>query len=144
MRIQRKPQSKAAMAFLKSLLLCLGLVCSLGIASRASSHDGASTKQPNIIFILTDDQDLHMDSLYYMPYLKKHITEQGTTFGRHYCTVAQCCPSRVTIWTGKTAHNTNVTDVNPPYGRYLDQFSLCLSLQSHLHANVVHSLCSDR
>ncbi|KAF2214407.1 hypothetical protein CERZMDRAFT_37524 [Cercospora zeae-maydis SCOH1-5] len=104
------------MAFLKSLLLCLGLVCSLGIASRASSHDGASTKQPNIIFILTDDQDLHMDSLYYMPYLKKHITEQGTTFGRHYCTVAQCCPSRVTIWTGKTAHNTNVTDVNPPYG----------------------------
>ncbi|KAM3422102.1 Arylsulfatase [Cercospora zeina] len=103
------------MAFLRSILLCLGLVCSSRTARKAT-RDGAPTQQPNIIFILTDDQDLHMDSLSYMPYLKKHITEQGTTFGRHYCTVAQCCPSRVTIWTGKAAHNTNVTDVNPPYG----------------------------
>ncbi|KAF7196133.1 Arylsulfatase [Pseudocercospora fuligena] len=75
-------------------------------------------KQPNIVFILTDDQDLHMDSLSYMPQLQKHITEQGTTFSRHYCTVALCCPSRVSLWTGKAAHNTNVTDVNPPYGGY--------------------------
>jgi hypothetical protein len=22
----------------------------------------------------------------------------------------------VSLWTGKLAHNTNVTDVNPPYG----------------------------
>ncbi|SMY28856.1 unnamed protein product [Zymoseptoria tritici ST99CH_1A5] len=72
--------------------------------------------QPNIIFILTDDQDLHLDSLSYMPYLKKHLTDQGTSFKRHYCTVALCCPSRVSLWTGKAAHNTNVTDVNPPYG----------------------------
>lgn len=73
-------------------------------------------KQPNIVFILTDDQDLHMDSLSYMPQLKKHISDQGTTFENHYCTVALCCPSRVSLWTGKAAHNTNVTDVNPPYG----------------------------
>lgn len=88
--------------------------------------------------MLTDDQDLHMDSLSYMPYLKKHVTEQGTTFGKHYCTVAQCCPSRVTIWTGKAAHNTNVTDVNPPYGRCLRQFSfaflgLTISTRTHAH-----------
>ena len=73
-------------------------------------------KQPNIIFILSDDQDLHMDSLSYMPHLKKHLIEEGLSFQRHYCTVALCCPSRVSLWTGKAAHNTNVTDVNPPYG----------------------------
>ncbi|KAK0313546.1 hypothetical protein LTR01_001802 [Friedmanniomyces endolithicus] len=74
--------------------------------------------KPNIVFVLSDDQDLHMDSLSFMPFLKQHLTDRGTTFNRHYCTNALCCPSRVSLWTGKAAHNTNVTDVNPPYGGY--------------------------
>lgn len=74
-------------------------------------------KQPNIVFILTDDQDLHMNSLDYMPLTKKHLIDQGTFYKRHYCTTAICCPSRVSLLTGKQAHNTNVTDVNPPYGK---------------------------
>ena len=100
------------------LLWLLG--CSLalpGVAARSQNplaHE--SDKQPNIIFILSDDQDLHMDSLSYMPFLKKHLIDEGLSFERHYCTVALCCPSRVSLWTGKAAHNTNVTDVNPPYG----------------------------
>lgn len=91
-------------------------------------------KPPNIVFILTDDQDLHMNSLDYMPLLnvsifeskntkpcllnllQKHIIDKGTTFAKHYCTVAVCCPSRANLWTGKAAHNTNVTDLVPPYG----------------------------
>ena len=76
-----------------------------------------SSSKPNIVFILTDDQDLHMDSLSYMPFLKTHLIDEGTFFQRHYCTIALCCPSRVSLWTGRAAHNTNVTDVNPPYGR---------------------------
>ncbi|KAK5087295.1 hypothetical protein LTR70_007238 [Exophiala xenobiotica] len=75
-------------------------------------------EQPNIIFILTDDQDLHMSSLEYMPHLQEHLVRKGTTFTNHYCTVALCCPSRVSLWTGKHAHNTNVTDINPPHGGY--------------------------
>jgi len=74
--------------------------------------------KPNIVFVLSDDQDLHMDSLSFMPFLKQHLTDRGTTFNRHYCTNALCCPSRVSLWTGKAAHNTNVTDVNPPYGSF--------------------------
>lgn len=62
--------------------------------------------KPNILFILTDDQDLHMNSLDYLPYTKKHLIEQGTLFKKHYCTIALCCPSRVSLWTGKAAHNT--------------------------------------
>jgi hypothetical protein len=71
---------------------------------------------PNVVFILTDDQDLHMNSLDYLPYVKKHLLDKGTFYKKHFCTTALCCPSRVTLWTGKAAHNTNVTDVNPPYG----------------------------
>ena len=73
--------------------------------------------RPNIVVILTDDQDLHMDSVNYMPLLKKHIIDHGTFYKRHYCSTAICCPSRVTLWTGRNAHNTNVTDVFPPYGK---------------------------
>jgi hypothetical protein len=78
--------------------------------------DAALIQRPNIVFILTDDQDVHLDSLKFMPFVQKHLLSQGTYYSKHYCTTAVCCPSRATLWTGKAAHNTNITDVNPPYG----------------------------
>ena len=103
------------------LALCF-YVRSLSAARPADNHqvvlaDDDRNVKPNIIFILTDDQDARMDSLSFMPYVQKHLISRGTLFQRHYCTVALCCPSRVNLWTGKAAHNTNVTDVNPPYGK---------------------------
>ncbi|KAI1313210.1 arylsulfatase-like protein [Xylaria venustula] len=79
---------------------------------------GLGESRSNIVFILTDDQDLHMGSLDYMPFVKEHLINRGTSFRKHFCTTALCCPSRVSLWTGKAAHNTNVTDVLPPYGGY--------------------------
>ncbi|KAK4952434.1 hypothetical protein LTR10_009240 [Elasticomyces elasticus] len=78
----------------------------------------AAAKKPNILFVLTDDQDWHMQSLDYMPLLHKYMINEGTLYDQHYCTVAVCCPSRVNLWTGKAAHTTNVTDLFPPYGGY--------------------------
>lgn len=89
------------------------------VSSRQDVLGFSSTKRPNIVIILSDDQDLHMNSLSYMPLLQKHLIDQGTSYNRHFCTIALCCPSRVNLWTGKAAHNTNVTDVNPPYGTLL-------------------------
>ncbi|EXJ70853.1 arylsulfatase [Cladophialophora psammophila CBS 110553] len=117
------------MTWWKSSLLVLLVAAGGGLAKDFSSSNGARSQQPlvsdrpsnarpNIVFILTDDQDLHMDSLSYMPRVKEHLIDQGTFFKRHYCTIALCCPSRVSLWTGRAAHNTNVTDVNPPYGGY--------------------------
>lgn len=40
-------------------------------------------KRKNIIVILTDDQDLTMDSAEYMPLLKEHIADKGITFRNH-------------------------------------------------------------
>ena len=76
-----------------------------------------ASSKPNIVFILTDDQDLHMNSLDYSPLIKKHLIDQGTLYKKHFCTTAICCPARVSILTGKLSHNTNVTDVSPPYGK---------------------------
>lgn len=99
------------------LSCCIGLYAGWGwVPSSLQQQALNGTKRPNIVFILTDDQDLHMDSLDYMPNVQKLIAEQGTSFKNHFCTNALCCPSRVTLWTGKSPHNTNVTDVNPPHG----------------------------
>jgi arylsulfatase A-like enzyme len=78
--------------------------------------DVGQCDRPNVVFILTDDQDAHLGWLEYMPFVRKHLLNEGTYFNKHYCTTAVCCPSRATLWTGKASHNTNITDVNPPYG----------------------------
>ena len=46
----------------------------------------AGDDRPNILFILTDDQDSLMDSLDFMPSVQKHIAAKGVSFERHYCT----------------------------------------------------------
>lgn len=99
------------------------LVCLLALAGFTTQSLGQqqqqplyATAKPNVVFILTDDQDAQLGSLDYMPYVKKHLLDKGTHYRSHYCTTSVCCPSRVTLWTGKLAHNTNVTDVNPPHG----------------------------
>lgn len=88
----------------------------------------AGAKRPNIIFILTDDQDIEMGSLDHMPFVQKHLIDKGTLFRNHFVTTAICCPSRVSLWTGLHAHNTNVTDINPPYGTYYRQLYIQLTV----------------
>ena len=76
------------------------------------------TKPPNIMIILTDDQDGHMETITreHMPYLNEYIIDKGASHPNHYCTIALCCPSRASLWTGLQGHNHNVTDVGGPYG----------------------------
>ncbi|KAI6353671.1 hypothetical protein MCOR31_011668 [Pyricularia oryzae] len=77
-----------------------------------------SKSKPNIIMIMTDDQDLHLDSTEHMPTLQKLLVQRGTTFNNHWVTEAQCCPSRATVLRGQQAHNTNITAVSYPGGNY--------------------------
>lgn len=81
----------------------------------AASLVAADTK-PNVVLIMTDDQDKHLDSLSVMPNVNSLIGDQGVRYDNHYCTVAWCCPSRVNLLTGRAAHNTNVTTLNLPFG----------------------------
>lgn len=97
-------------------ILELGLVAAASAVKASATQRHAATK-PNFLFIMTDDQDLKLDSLSYTPFTIKHIAEKGTTFANHFVTTALCCPSRVSLLTGRQAHNTNVTDVNPPWGK---------------------------
>lgn len=94
------------MRVLQSLSLLGSLAAAQLQQPLAAPGSSKASSQPNILFILTDDQDLHMNSLDYLPHTQKHLIDKGTLFKRHFCTIALCCPSRVSLWTGKAAHNT--------------------------------------
>ena len=88
-------------------LLCGSvLVCLLGIPTLFRSSAHPSNRPPNILFILTDDLDLH--ELEVMPKLKSLLIDQGMSFSQYFANVSLCCPSRVTTLSGQYAHNTHV------------------------------------
>ncbi|OAG38719.1 hypothetical protein AYO21_07072 [Fonsecaea monophora] len=61
-----------------TLIWCLMLASWDSIANSLKQQPIAQyARKPNLIFILTDDQDLHMDSLSYMPLLKQHVGDRG-------------------------------------------------------------------
>ena len=65
----------------------------------------SATKQPNIVFILSDDQDLLLGSLNFMPSIQKYLLQQGTSLSNHFTSTPVCCPSRSSIITGRFPHN---------------------------------------
>ena len=94
-----------ALSFFCFLLLALLPIVAAKDEQQPLLENGA---RPNILFILTDDQDVQMGSLDFMPRVKEHLIDKGLQFKRHYCTVALCCPSRVSLWTGKAARKSIV------------------------------------
>jgi len=80
-----------------------------------------ASQQPNIVFIITDDQDI--ETLQYMPRLQALLADQGVTFTNMFVTEPQCCPSHVAILTGQYPHNNGVLNNWFPTGgwqRFLD------------------------
>ncbi|KAG6363899.1 hypothetical protein INS49_009002 [Diaporthe citri] len=84
----------------------------------SASYAATRARKPNLVFVFTDDQDYHHNSLDYIPALQEHLVAKGTSFTNHYATIAICCPSRVSLMRGQAAHNTNNTQVNGPGGGY--------------------------
>ncbi|KAG2489560.1 hypothetical protein HYH03_012011 [Edaphochlamys debaryana] len=95
-------------------LLALALTLLMEAAKAASS-------KPNIIMILTDDQDYVLNSTHprYMPELDRLMRRRGLEV-RHFTTpIASCCPSRTAFMTGRYCHNTNVTTNSWPLGGHV-------------------------
>jgi N-acetylglucosamine-6-sulfatase len=91
-------------AILVVLLLASG--CSSGIAQMSSPETTASPESPNILFVLTDDQD--PATLAHMPNVKALLRDNGRTFTNTVNTNPLCCPSRATMQRGQYSHNTGV------------------------------------
>ena len=104
---------------LPSLLLVLScLQAESAPRSGAPLASEKSSARPNIVFILTDDQDLLLDSMAFMPQTRALIAERGMTFTQDFVPLSLCCPSRSTIFTGLYPHNHQVFTNHAPDGGF--------------------------
>jgi N-acetylglucosamine-6-sulfatase len=115
-------------AALTVLALVFGLVQATSeeaSAARAKASEVEGQK-PSFVVVQTDDET--MEELYdgvrmlngaeefAMPNTLQLLGEKGVTFSRYYTPYSLCAPSRVSLLTGRYAHNDNVRGNVPPNG----------------------------
>jgi arylsulfatase A-like enzyme len=124
LRIQTRARPRA------SLLIAVGVLALLvaTVAFGQTHAAAAGTPRPSFVVIQTDDQTLEQLYAAYtpregvpivaMPNTLSLIADRGVTFNRYYVPYPLCCPSRVSLLTGRYAHNHNVRGNVPPEGGY--------------------------
>ena len=114
--IHRWPRLAVALAALLVLAGAIALALGVGAAGPPPAKAQASAAKPNIVVLLTDDQESR--SMRVMKRAAKLLKRKGVTMKRFYDNFPLCCPSRSTILTGQYAHNHNVLSNSPPDGGY--------------------------
>ena len=85
------------------VLALAGGACSTGLG-------GGGSSRPNIIRFITDDQTVGTVSRDTMPNTWRWMWQGGRTYPDCSISDPLCCPSRMTIMTGRYPHNTGVID----------------------------------
>src|ERR1700742_5076762 len=103
-----------------------GLVIATTEEARAARAKASELQKPSFVVVQTDDET--MEELYdgvrmangaeefAMPNTLQLLGEKGVTFTRYYTPYSLCAPSRVSLLTGRYAHNDHVQGNVPPNG----------------------------
>jgi N-acetylglucosamine-6-sulfatase len=100
-----RPQAVSALAALLA-------VAAVALAPSPAHGQG----QPNIVFVMTDDQTASSIAVQRNVGL---LRAQGATFTRALATYPLCCPSRATYLSGQYSHNHGVLHNAGPFGGYV-------------------------
>lgn len=90
------------------------MVAALALATSASAFSSPSTTRPNIVVLLTDDQDLRLGSMLAMPFARQNLVETGANLTNFFVHTPICCPSRTTLLSGRYVHNNRVSGPKEP------------------------------
>ncbi len=71
----------------------------------------AAAKLPNIVYIMTDDQDIELGGLTPMPKTRRLLGEQGATGEAFYVATPICCPSRTETRACRAAARASISRV---------------------------------
>ena len=118
------PSRRITTSVVAALLLGLALWLSLSPTPTSSeatlppifskTRSPTTPLPPNLIVILTDDQDVYSLPLSerVAPNTKHLIVDRGVSFSRAFANTPVCCPSRATLLTGRYAHQPGMTISN--------------------------------
>jgi arylsulfatase A-like enzyme/uncharacterized metal-binding protein len=125
-----------SLRLLPVVVLTFGLAGGRAVDRGAARPGAAAATAPNIVMILTDDEDVQLGSVDYMPNVKKLLAAQGVAFSNMYVPLSLCCPSRTTILRGQYPHNSGVLTNNLPDGGFEKAFAN--NLESATMATLLH------
>ena len=77
----------------------------IAACARADPEISRAGPKPNIVYIMTDDQDIELGGLTPMPKTRKLLGEQGAVGEAFYIQTPICCPSRTETLSGRMYHN---------------------------------------
>lgn len=110
MRLARLGVAAAVCAAAVTLAACGGTE-----PNPAVTPSPAFGEQPNIVFVLTDDQDYESYNRRTMPNTVRLLGDKGTTFTNYWDATPLCCPARAGLLTGQYGHNNGVLNNKPGY-----------------------------
>ena len=86
------------------------------LGSSVAAPAQAPAGRPNIVFILSDDEDVAINA--FMTRSRPILQDAGATFANAFVTYPLCGPSRTSILTGLYPHNTGILGNEPPLGGF--------------------------
>ncbi|MCL3781893.1 DUF4976 domain-containing protein [Prolixibacteraceae bacterium JC049] len=99
---------------MKNIEYIIAIFLVLNIACTGKKSETKRQKQPNIIFIMSDDHAFQAISAYDSTLIKTpnidRIANEGIRFDNAYVTNSICSPSRAVVLTGKHSHLNGVRD----------------------------------
>lgn len=97
-------------------MVVVGAVLLGGTTGEVDAAKKPKPAQPNIVFILSDDQ--RADDMQWMRNTNRLISAKGTVLSRLLAPFPLCCPARMSLMTGQYPHNHGVDGNFPPEGYY--------------------------